>query len=182
MPLLRIEEAIEWLARVFRANREPYPVPRGYWDSISPTVDVFGTEKMGDFGTDPSLGYAEILGALGGVEVTHSAPLAVGRNAPRCRLYLAMEYWHDDVVAHDLRAGRVVPTGVGFPFVALANGVSVPGDQLGTGADHLAVRNFTVGPNMRAAVRADAMGAGARLTMRVMWVEFILGQYVRSIS
>lgn len=180
--LLSITRAFEWLAKTFVANRDAIPLPRGFWNTISPTVDVFGTERMGNFGTDPSLGFAEVQGALGGLEVSHSLVALTGRNAPRVRLYLSMEYWHDDPVPRVIRPGRIVPTGTGFPFVAHRDGATTAGDVLATGIGRLAVRNFTVGPNMAAAARANAMGVGARLTIRVMWIEMNLGEYARSVS
>lgn len=165
-----------WLPNVFRIQGQ---LPRidSILSTLLPVVQSFGTEKMGE------TGYAEVLGGLGALEVTHNAPLAEGVNTPRCRIYLSMEYWHDDAVNHELRAVRIVPEASGlFPAVALTNSINTAGDPGGTGVNRLAVRNVTIGPNMRIGARADAMGAGARITLRVHFIEFILGQYVTSIS
>ena len=165
-----------WLPANFNAQSF-FPRIDGLLSTLFPSVDVFGTEKMGE------TGYAEVLGPLGGLEVTHNAPEAEGENAPRCRVYLAMEYWHDDVVNRELRAVRVVPEDSGtFPAVAITNSVSRPGDTAGIGVNRLSVRNVTIGPNMRIGARADAMGGAARMTLRVHFIEFQLGAYVRSIS
>jgi len=140
--------------------------------TLLPTVEVFGTEKMAE------VQYAEVLGALGAVEVLHTA-VAGGR----CRIYLVMEYWHDDVVNRELRAGRVVPEATaGFPFVATTRSESLPGDTGGTGVNRRVVRNITVGPGARTGARADAMGGAARVTLRVHFIDFQLGAYVRSVS
>jgi hypothetical protein len=166
-----------WVPSVLNVQSS-LPILNSMMSMVVPNVDVFGTERL----ANP--GFAEVLGALGGVEVTHNAPLSQGINAPRIRIYVSMEYWHDDVVNRQLRAGRVLPESSGiFPFVALNDSVSVPGDTgAGGGDNRLAVRNVTVGPAMRIGVRADAMGAGARITLRVFFLEMQLGQYVRSIT
>jgi hypothetical protein len=163
-----------WIPNVFRFQ-SALPRIDSALSMLIPVVDAFGTEKL----ASGEVGFAEVLGALGAVEVSHNAPLADGVNTPRARQYLSMEYWHDDIVNHQLRAGRILPESSGlFPFVALRDSVDIPGDTgAGGGDNRLAVRNFHIGPNMRAAVRADAMGGGARITLRVTFVEFILGQY-----
>ena len=152
-----------WIPNVFRPQ-DQLPRIDALLSTVIPQVNAFGTEKMAE------TGYAEVQGDLGDIEVLHNAPRAEGPNTPRCRIYLSMEYWHDDNVNHDLRAGRVVPEDTGsFPFVAITNSIDTAGDPGGTGQNRLAVRNVTIGPNMR-------------ITLRVSFIEFILGQYVTSVS
>jgi len=99
-----------------------------------------------------------------------------------------MEFWHDDAVNRQLRPGRIVVDATAglpgaFRFVAMESGVSIPGDTgAGGGDNRLAVRNFTIGPGQNAAVRADAMAAGAQLFMRCVFITFRLGTVLRSIS
>jgi len=145
--------------------------------TIFPTIDAFGSERMEAASSD------EVLGALGGIELAHSAV-----PAGLCRFYLSMEFWHDDGVNRQLRPGRicqdatVAPPGA-FRFVAMDASIDVPGDTgAGGGDNRLAVRNFTVGPAQSAAIRAPAMAAGARITMRCLFVTFRLGAYLRSVS
>lgn len=176
---------LDWYAKVLGVGgggSAPFPLIDAVLSTIVPTIDAFGSEKAGELSSD------ETLGALGAVEVSHSAPPVVGVNAPRCRFYLCTEFWHDDVVAHQLRIGRIVvdqtvpPPGL-FRFVAMSDSVSIAGDTGSAGGDNrLAIRNFTIGPGQNVAVRADAMGAGARITMRHVFATFQLGQYLRSVS
>ena len=172
---------LDWYSKVLGIGASggvPFPLIDRVLSTILPTIDAFGTEKIAQ------VGYAQVQGALGGVEVAHNAPLLIGANAPRARIYLSMEYWHDDVVNRQIRAGRIIPDSSGtFPFVAISNSLSIAGDTgAGGGDNRLAVRNVTIGPNQRIAARADQMGGGARLTLRVAFIEFQVGQYVRSIS
>jgi hypothetical protein len=144
--------------------------------TVFPTIDAFGSERIGQATSD------EVLGALGGIELVHSAvPQGLVRQ------YLSMEFWHDDAVNRQLRPGRIVvdatvPPPGSFKFVAMDPSVSIAGDTgAGGGDNRLAVRNFTVGPGQNAAVRADAMAVGARITMRCVFVVFRLGAYTRSL-
>lgn len=148
--------------------------------TILPVADVFGSELSAQ------VAFGEVQGALGATEVAHTAPLQQGPNAPRLRLYLSMEYWHDDVAPRQLRAGRILTpsnfTPTIFPFVAMTDSTSIAGDTGAAGGDNrLAVRTFTVGAGDRAAIRADTMGAGARIHLRVAFIEMQAGAYTRGI-
>lgn len=166
MGLLRIERAIGWIARALTANRDANPVPEGYLDFIFPTIEIFGSERADQMQVET------VLGALGAIEISHSA-------VPDgfARLYQSIEYFHDDGGTNQhLMAGRIIPTDVGFPFAAMVSSILTPAIQ------HLAVRNFTVGPRQRAAVQTlSALGAGSRLSLQVVWIEFPVGEYVRTI-
>jgi len=169
-------DQFDWITKILQVQAGQ-PLIDGLLSTVLPTIDGFGSEKI------DNVGYAEVLGGLGALEVLHNAPLAQGPNAPRFRIYTAMEYWHDDAAAHHLRAVRVVPEAGGtFPAVAFSNALLIAGDTGGTGQFRLAVRNATVGPGQQIGVRADAMGAGARITLRVHFVELQVGQYTRNIS
>lgn len=157
---LRIERAFDHLATELRANRDQFPIPEAYLSLLLPVLDAFGTSRAGE------IAYAEILGGLGNVEVTHG-PVPDGF----VRKYLSVEYWHQDAVNRFLRAGRVVPVSSGFPFVAVRDAVGVPANQ------ELAVRNLYVPAGGFAAVRADAMGAGAQTIVRVVYVDVRTGEY-----
>ncbi len=163
--LLRITRSIDWMAKALVANRDALPIPEGMVDLIVPNIDIFGTDRQAE------LQVATVNGALGALEVSHD-PVDPGR----CRLYLSMEYSHDDIVARRLRPGRIIPTAAGFPFAGMRDEASRTASQF------LAVRNFTVGPGQRASLRVDALGGGARIIITVAWVEFALGEYLRSIS
>ncbi len=166
--LIRIERSIEWPARALVANRDALPFPTGMLDLIVPQVDIFGSERIQEAQV------ATVLGTLGAVELSHDAV-----QAGSCRLYLSLEYSHDDAgvgAPRRIRPGRIIPTSLGFPFASFRDEILTNADEL------LAVRNFTVGPTQRAAVRVDAINVGARITGTFVWIEFVVGEYVQSIS
>ncbi len=160
--ILRIERAIDWLATALTANRDSNPIPEGFWSAVMPTVEIFGSQRAAEIQA------AVVIGGLGGLEIVHSVV-----PAGRVRHYLAMEYLHFDGVNHRLVPGRTFTTDTGFPFVAMRDGIDV------AAVETLAVRNFTVGPRSRAAAQTPAMGGGARMELRLVWVEFPLGETVR---
>ncbi len=166
--LLRIERAITWIARTLTANRDSNPTPAGVIDQILPNVDIFGSQRIEE------LQFETLDGDLAGIEATHG-PVPQGA----VRQYLSMEYSTDDAGVGSprrLRPGRVVAVSTGFPFVSFAD------EQLAPAGEFFAVRNFTVGPGGFAAVTADAMSAGAVITLSLLWVETPVGEYLRSIQ
>ncbi len=166
--LLRIQRAIKWMAKVLTANRDALPFPRGMTDQLNPTIDVFGSQRMGEVQVET------VQGGLGALEVFHDR---VGEDD--IRFYLSMEFNSDDAGVGSprrVRPGRIFTTATGFPFAGMEDEV------IATAGEFFAVRNFTVGPRMRAACRADGMGAGARMTMIVVWIETPLGEYLRSVQ
>ena len=163
--LLRIERAIRWMAKTLTANRDALPFPEGITNVINPTIDIFGSQRVAE------QQIATVQGALAGIEVTHTRV-----PQDRIRYYLSIEYEHDDPVDRRIRPGRIIQVGALFPFAAFAD------DQLTVAGQNLAVRTFTVGPGAFAAVQANGMGAGARLTINVLWIEIPLGEYLRSIN
>lgn len=181
LPISPPGSQLDWYAKILGIGRggfAPFPIIDAVLSTVIPTIDAFGSEKIAEVAS------AEQLGTLGAVELFHSAPLPIGPNAPRMRIYLNTEFWHDDVLAHQLRLGRIVVSATGaFLFVALTPSVLVPGDTGSAGGDNrLAARNITIGPQQNLAVRADAMGGGARLFMRHVFLEMQVGQYVRSLE
>ena len=163
--LLRIERAVQWIARTFVANRDANPNPEGVIDQILPVVDAFGSSRA------DQMQFATVSGALGLAEVFHQ-PVPEGN----VRHYLSMEYEHDDIVNQVIRPGRIIPIATGFPFAAMRDAESVAANERRT------IRNFTLGPGGRAAARTTALGAGARLSLVVVWIETPLGEYLRSIE
>ncbi len=163
--LLRIERAIRWMAKVLTANRDALPFPTGITDQVNPTIDVFGSQRMGE------VVFRQTNGALGGIEVFDA-------EVPddTVRQYLSMDYFHDDVVNHEVTAGRIIRTPTATPFAAVRDSVSIPADVF------LAVRNVTVGPRSFIAARSVAMGVGARLAIRCVFIDAPLGEYMRSIQ
>ena len=164
--LLRIERAITWIARTLIANRDANPTPAGVIDQILPTIDTFGSQRAEE------IQFETVQGALGGLEVFHD-------RVPdgSVRQYLSMEYDSDDSpTPRRIRPGRIVATAAGFPFAGMRDEHLAPRDEF------FAIRNFTVGPGARAAVRANVMSGGARMTISVLWIETPLGEYVRSLN
>jgi len=160
--ILRIFRSIEWIPKALQANRDENPIPEGYWSAVMPTVEIFGTQLASEINVITS------LGTVAGIELAHTA---VPDN--RVRQYMTMEYSHDDPVDRRLVGGRTYLTALGFPFVGMRDGVEVASGET------LAIRNFIVGPSGRAAVQASGMGAGARLTVTFVWVEFPLGEHTK---
>jgi len=163
--LLRIERAIRWMAKALTANRDALPFPQGITDQINPVIDLFGSQRIAE------LQVATVLGGSGKIEVSHTTV-----PEDTVRQYLSMEFSSDDLTARRVRAGRIFRTATGFPFAGMQDEV------LATAGSFFAVRNFTVGPGGRAAARANAVTAGAQLTITVVWLETPLGEYLRSIT
>lgn len=163
--LLRIERAIQWIARTLVANRDANPNPEGVIDQILPVIDTFGSSRA------DQMQFATVSGALGLAEVFHG-PVPV----ETVRQYLSMEFAHDDIVNQIIRPGRIIATATGFPFASLRDQESVAANERRT------IRNFTIGPGDRAAARTNALGAGARLSLVLVWVDTPLGEYLRSIQ
>lgn len=163
--LLRIERAIRWMAKVLTANRDALPIPQGMTDQINPTIDVFGSQRMGE------VQVATVLGGSGQIEVFHT-------RVPddSIRQYLSMEFSSDDPTARRVRPGRIFVTDLGFPFAGMQDEV------LATAGERFAVRNFTVPPRGRAGCQANAMAPGTQMTITVVWIETPLGEYLRSIQ
>ncbi len=163
--LLRIERAIRWMAKVLTANRDALPFPTGITDQLNPVIDVFGSQRIGE------VVFRQTNGNLGGIEV-------FDEEVPdeTVRQYLSMDYFHDDVVNQVLTAGRIIRTPTATPFAGLRDSVSIGANEL------LGVRNVTVGPRSFIAARAVAMGGGARMGIRCVFIDAPIGEYLRSIS
>ncbi len=163
--LLRISRAIRWMAKTLTANRDFLPFPAGITDTINPVIDIFGSQRAGE------MQFLTILDTLGSIEVFHTQV-----PEDRVRQYVSMEFSHNDAATRSLRPGRIIVTDLGFPFIAFESEVAIGP------LDFQAARNITVGPLQRLAVRADVMGAAARMTLTVLWIETPLGEYVRSVE
>jgi len=168
--LLRITRAIKWMAQAFVANRDPNPTMDELYDVISPTVDVFGNDRLREAQIET------FLGALGGLEIVHQAGIGSAVNTNTTRHYLSIEVFHDDPVARLIRQGRIVPTPGGFPFGGYVN------QELLAAGITMAVRNVVVAPRQLIAAQANAMAAGARMVMTVVWVEMPEGEYLTGVT
>ncbi len=156
----------DWVANTLRPIGLS-TTPTEIFPLVSPTIDLFGTSELRETQA------ATVLGPLAGGEVVHTR---VPRG--RIRVYQAMEYSHDDPIAHVLTPGRVItsPVGPSFPFIGLR-------DQIAAATDvRFAVRNVTVPPQGWIGVQADAMSAGTRITLLVQWVELSLGEYLVGVT
>lgn len=145
--------------------------PDTFLSTLIPVVDIFGTQRIDE------QKFEQILGGVGSVEVFHDAV-----PSDRIRLYSATELTHDDVaVLHWIRIGQIVSPGPGaFSFVGVSSAALRPAatsPEAGEGA--IATRAIWVGPGNRLAGRAEAMGVGAQLALRVVWTELVLGESVR---
>ncbi len=168
--LLRITRAIKWIARAFVANRDPNPNLAEVYDVISPTVDVFGNERLREAQIET------FLGGLGNIEIVHQAGIGSTVDTALTRHYLSIEVFHDDAVDRLIRQGRIVPTAAGFPFGGYVN------QELLAAGITMAVRNVVVAPRQLIAAQANAMGAGAQMVMTVVWVEMPEGEYLTGVT
>ncbi len=164
--LLRIARSISWIARALTANRDPNPTLEGFSNALVPTVDIFGTERLGE------LKIETILGPLGGIEIVHqSGGIGSIVDDATTRHYLSAEVFHDDPVARLIRFGRIVPTSIGFPFAGFTDNV------VKSAGFTIATRNVMFGPRQLMAATTNAMAAGSRMIMTVAWIEVPPGEY-----
>lgn len=159
----------EWVATALRTFRER-PLPSTYTTESRPTFDIFGTSRLPEYGVEV------IAGGVGNIEVT-GARVATDR----WRQYLSASVSHDDAAvgfAEFISFIRVVqdPT-LGFPQIPFA----VSRIAL-TDGDVFAVRNASVPPDGRIGASIPAIGAGAQMTLRTLFVEYSIGEPYGSIS
>ncbi len=164
MALLRIERAISWMAKALVANRDGNPVPAGIIDFILPNIDIFGTQRMAE------VDLATVTGTNGSIEEFHTAV-----PDDNVRLYLSMSYVHDDPINRFLLPGRIIPTEAGFPFAGFRDQDEMIANR------NKAVRNVMLGPRQRIAVRANAMGAAAKMSLTVSWFDMPVGEYTTGV-
>ncbi len=166
VPILR---PFRWLATVLQTFRER-PLPGFYNPLINPTVDTFGTEILGQ-----QIRFDSIQGTLAGLELLHTRV-----PADTVRQYLTLEWFHDDLagVLRNLSLIRVLETAGGFPQLRITPTRFLDGD--GGGADQQReARQMVVGmPDQFVGVSTTALGGGARLTLRMMWVDMPVGEYM----
>ncbi len=167
--LLRITRAISWIAEALVANRDPNPTMAEVSDVIHPTVDVFGSDRLG------AAFIETIVSPLGAIELVHTEVDGLPMDAAQTRHYLSVECFHDDAVNHLLRMGRIVPTAAGFPFGGFIRNLSLASGQT------TASRNNILGPRQLMAVQAEAMGAAARMVMTIVWIQYPPGEYTTGV-
>ncbi len=159
---VQILRAFEWVATALRTFRER-PLPGSYSTEAIPTFDLFGSSKLEDFQVE------EILGDLASIEV-----LGPRVATDKYRIYLSVDVFHDDAVAHKMLFSRVVPDPVlGFPIVVFATAAGVVANE------HVAVQNILIPPDGRIETLASlpaSMGAASRITMRNMFIEMAIGE------
>ncbi len=159
--LLTIVRSIRWMATSLVANRDQLPTPQGMWDTVSPTIDVFGTERYGNVQVE------RITDVLGSIEMVFSKV-----PPDTLRFYISMGYQHNDAgVSHGMAPGRIVPIPGLFPFLNFGDAEVTPSNQL------RGVSNFYVPPDSFAAVRTIAMGAAARMFGTALFFDMPVGEY-----
>lgn len=173
MAFINSRRFLDWLTRVLPSTQEPAAGIDSYITTAIPVIDAFGTHRVRE------IQFAQVVGALGGLEIIHPGagpvPGMGGVNLGEYHHYLSAEVFHDDVGNHDLTFGRIVtrtpgPSGPGFPFSAFRDAIdAVPNRRY-------AVRGVTVPEGGWIAVQADAMGGGARMEGRFLWIELPNGE------
>ena len=156
VPFLR---PFDWVATALRAFRER-PLPGTYITQASPGFDLFGTSRL------PFYSVEVVAGGVGNIEVTGSRV-----DADKWRQYLSVSVSHDDVVNRIMRFTRIVQdTTLGFPELAFEVSGSLPSGEIAT------VRNASVPPDGRIGVDVAAIGAGAQLFLRALFIEYDVGE------
>ena len=167
VPFLR---PFEWVATALTSFRER-PLPSAYQPTVQPTFDLFASSRIGEFQTE------NIAGVLGSIEVF--GPRVA---TDKYRLYWSVDVFHDDPASdHQFLFARIVPDPVlGFPINVFAQTQSLNAFYTGiTANEHSAVQNVLIPPDGRIEVVVDqpaSMGAGARITMRNMFIELDIGE------
>ncbi len=166
---VQILRPFRWLATALQTFRQR-PLPGVYAPIVTPTIDTFGTEAYG-----AQVQFASDQSPLGGIELLHSR-IALDR----IRFYISMEWFHDDVAGtiRQLAPIRVGEFAGGFPQQLIGPTVGLDGDGGGEDQQREARQSVIGLPGGFVGVRAGAMGVGARLTLRVTFIEFPVGEYV----
>lgn len=159
----------EWVATALRTFRER-PLPSTYTTESRPTFDIFGTHRLPEYTVEV------IVGAIDAIEVTGSRVAA-----DKWRQYLSASVSHDDGTpgfSRFLTFIRVVqdPT-LGFPQLPFEES-RVPLFAL----EQLVVRNVSVPPDGRIGASIPDLGAGTRMTLRTLFVEYSIGEPYGNIS
>lgn len=161
VPILR---ALEWIPLAFRAFRER-PIPGSYGSEIRPTFDAFGTSRLND------VQFESFNGGVGNIEA-----LLTQVPEGKYRHYLSLAFQHDDAAAtHVLFPIIVVNENGTFPQTAIddpaRNGAAPNGEWF-------TVRNVVVPPEARIGAAVEAIGAGAQIFLRALWIEAFVGEPV----
>ena len=160
VPFLR---PLEWMAVALKSFRER-PLPASYSTEVQPVLNVFGNARIEE------VQFEEVLGTLGQIEAVSSLVAATDY-----RYYLSFSYQHDDAIAgvRQLQAIRIVSDGGAFPATAIANE-----ERDGAAPDGVffAIRNVTIPPEGRIGARVEAIGIGARITLRSLFIDLPIGE------
>jgi len=156
VPFLR---PFDWVATSLRSFRER-PLPSTYITQASPGFDLFGTSRL------PEYRIEVVNGGNGNLEV-FGARVPAGR----WRQYLSVSVSHNDAVDHVLFFNRVVQDDtLGFPAIPFAASEPFSSARLFT------ARNVSVPPDGRMSASVGAIGAGAQLHFRTLFIEYDVGE------
>lgn len=156
VPFLR---SFDWVATALRSFREK-PLPASYITQAAPGFDLFGTSRLPEYGIEVIAGGANQLEVFG-------ARIAPGR----WRQYLSLSVSHDDVVNRIMRFNRVVQDDtLGFPEIPFAVAAGLPSGEIFT------ARNVSVPPDGRVSGSVAAIGVGAQLFLRTLFIEYDVGE------
>jgi len=162
VPFLR---PLDWIATALRSFRER-PLPGTYTTEATPVFDLFGTARLPEYTVEVT------TGALGGLEV-------FGSKIPgdKWRQYLSVAVSHDDGASHILTFMRTLQDDtLGFPNLEFETSLALPA------ATFFTARNISVPPEGRIGCEVAAMGAGARMTLRSVFLELDIGEPYGAIS
>jgi len=156
VPFLR---PFDWVSTALRSFRER-PLPGTYITQAAPGFDLFGTSRLPDYAIEV------IAGGVGNVEVFGAQVPAV-----KWRQYLSVSLTHDDVVLRRFTFNRVVQDDtLGFPSIPFDTS-----DRI-SNVETFTARNVSVPPAGRISASTAAIGVGAQLTLRTLFIEYDVGE------
>lgn len=157
VPFLR---PFDWVSTALRSFRER-PLPGTYITQAAPGFDLFGTSQL------PNYAIEIINGGVGNIEVTGARVPAT-----KWRQYLSVSVSHDDGIAlHRMLFSRVVQDDTaGFPAIPFESS-----DAL-SAAEVFTARNISVPPDGRISASVAAIGVGAQLHLRTLFIEYDIGE------
>ncbi len=149
----------DWVATALRSFRVR-PLPSTYITQASPGFDLFGTSRI------PEYDIEVINGGVGNIEVS-GARVAAGK----WRQYLSVSVSHDDVVDRVLLFSRIVQDDtLGFPVIPFDSSEPQSSERTFT------TRNVSVPPDCRISASVRAIGGGAQMHLRTLFIEYDVGE------
>jgi hypothetical protein len=163
---MRINRPLSHLRRIFDGDNAGRPgdgLPKTLGYTVQPTIDALGCHKL----RDTQWIFAE--GLAGATALVFQKEVAFLQHVFRVFTFAG---FHDDGTARRLYIELLAPDSADIPLrdtsatSAAADRITLPRDV------------FLPPGDWRLRLRADALGASAKLYLRMTWVAYTLGEYV----